>query len=111
MAQRVVVFHYKLTNAKGKVLDSSEGHEPLGYIEGKEQIIEGLEKQMKILNSGDKKTIFVPAAEAYGLKEPSNRHPLAGVDLTFDVEIVAMREATADEIKHGHVHGEHGHAH
>ena len=32
-------------------------------------------------------------------------HPLAGQALTFDVEIVAVREATADEIAHGHIHG------
>jgi FKBP-type peptidyl-prolyl cis-trans isomerase SlyD len=32
-------------------------------------------------------------------------HPLAGQTLHFDVEIVEVREATADEIAHGHVHG------
>lgn len=31
-------------------------------------------------------------------------HPLAGVMLNFDVEIVAVREATAEEVAHGHVH-------
>lgn len=39
-------------------------------------------------------------------------HPLAGKTLTFDVEVVEVREATADEIAHGHVHGAggaHGH--
>jgi FKBP-type peptidyl-prolyl cis-trans isomerase SlyD len=38
-------------------------------------------------------------------------HPLAGVDLTFDVTIVAVREATKDELGHGHVHGPGGHHH
>lgn len=38
-------------------------------------------------------------------------HPLAGVTLTFDVEIVEVREATADEIAHGHAHGIGGHHH
>lgn len=32
-------------------------------------------------------------------------HPLAGVDLTFDVEIVSARPATPEEISHGHAHG------
>jgi len=32
-------------------------------------------------------------------------HPLAGEDLTFAVEIVQKRPATADELAHGHVHG------
>ncbi|WP_420820267.1 FKBP-type peptidyl-prolyl cis-trans isomerase [Seongchinamella sediminis] len=31
-------------------------------------------------------------------------HPLAGVDLNFDVEVVSVREASDEEIAHGHVH-------
>ncbi len=38
-------------------------------------------------------------------------HPLAGQDLTFDVEITEVRAATAEELDHGHVHGEGGHHH
>jgi FKBP-type peptidyl-prolyl cis-trans isomerase SlyD len=38
-------------------------------------------------------------------------HPLAGMDLTFDVTIVGVREATPDELGHGHVHGPGGHHH
>jgi FKBP-type peptidyl-prolyl cis-trans isomerase SlyD len=32
-------------------------------------------------------------------------HPLAGEHLNFDVEVVDVRPATADEIEHGHIHG------
>jgi FKBP-type peptidyl-prolyl cis-trans isomerase SlyD len=38
-------------------------------------------------------------------------HPLAGKDLHFEVEVTAVREATEEEIAHGHAHGAHGHAH
>lgn len=38
-------------------------------------------------------------------------HPMAGKDLQFDIEIVEVREASAEEIAHGHVHGEGGHHH
>ena len=38
-------------------------------------------------------------------------HPMAGKDLHFDVEIVEVREASAEELQHGHVHGEGGHQH
>jgi FKBP-type peptidyl-prolyl cis-trans isomerase SlyD len=38
-------------------------------------------------------------------------HPLAGKDLSFDVEITAVREASPEEVTHGHVHGEGGHHH
>jgi FKBP-type peptidyl-prolyl cis-trans isomerase 2 len=35
-------------------------------------------------------------------------HPMAGKDLHFDVEIVEVREASAEELEHGHVHGDGG---
>jgi FKBP-type peptidyl-prolyl cis-trans isomerase SlyD len=35
-------------------------------------------------------------------------HPMAGKDLFFDVEIIAMRAATPEEMTHGHAHGAHG---
>jgi FKBP-type peptidyl-prolyl cis-trans isomerase SlyD len=38
-------------------------------------------------------------------------HPLAGVTLTFQVEVVGVRDATAEELAHGHVHDGHGHHH
>lgn len=38
-------------------------------------------------------------------------HPLAGVDLEFDVELVDSREATSEELSHGHAHGPGGHHH
>ena len=38
-------------------------------------------------------------------------HPLAGQDLTFAVEIMERRDATAEEMTHGHAHGPHGHSH
>ena len=38
-------------------------------------------------------------------------HVLAGVELNFEVKIVDVREASAEDIEHGHVHGPHGHQH
>ncbi len=38
-------------------------------------------------------------------------HPLAGMDIVFDIELLEVREATSEEIAHGHVHGEGGHHH
>jgi FKBP-type peptidyl-prolyl cis-trans isomerase SlyD len=38
-------------------------------------------------------------------------HPMAGVTLNFDVEVTDVREATAEELDHGHVHGPGGHHH
>jgi len=38
-------------------------------------------------------------------------HPLAGVQLHFDVEVIDVRDASPEELDHGHVHGAHGHHH
>ncbi|UCC57318.1 MAG: peptidylprolyl isomerase [Gammaproteobacteria bacterium] len=38
-------------------------------------------------------------------------HPLAGVQLNFDVKVIAVRDAEEEEITHGHVHGPGGHHH
>jgi FKBP-type peptidyl-prolyl cis-trans isomerase SlyD len=38
-------------------------------------------------------------------------HPQAGKTLTFDLEVVEVREATPEEIAHRHVHGPGGHSH
>lgn len=38
-------------------------------------------------------------------------HPLAGVELNFDVEVMEVRQATDEEVSHGHVHGPGGHHH
>jgi FKBP-type peptidyl-prolyl cis-trans isomerase SlyD len=38
-------------------------------------------------------------------------HPLAGKELNFEVEVIEVREATKEELEHGHVHGPGGHHH
>ncbi len=153
----VASFHYTLTDGSGKVLDSSEGHEPLSYLHGAGNIVPGLEDALTGKVVGDKLKVSVNAAEAYGLRDdnlvqelPSNmfsgidnievgmefhaeteqglqvvtvtkvegdqvtidgNHPLAGVDLNFDVEITEVRAATEEELNHGHAHGAGGHHH
>ena len=38
-------------------------------------------------------------------------HPLAGKHLNFEIQIADVRQATEEELSHGHVHGPHGHGH
>ncbi len=46
-----------------------------------------------------------------GMVTVDGNHPLAGMSVRFDAEILEVRAATEEEIAHGHVHGEHGHHH
>ncbi len=39
-----------------------------------------------------------------------SNHPLAGLTLNFELKVMAIRDATTEELEHGHVHSEHGHA-
>jgi FKBP-type peptidyl-prolyl cis-trans isomerase SlyD len=41
----------------------------------------------------------------------SGNHPLAGQTLTFTIEVLEVRLASADELSHGHAHGPGGHHH
>jgi len=61
-------------------------------------------------SGGDVQVVTVVGVEGDTVKLDGN-HPLAGVALNFDVTVVDVREATADELSHGHVHGEDGHSH
>lgn len=55
--------------------------------------------------------VFVVTALSEAEATLDGNHELAGVDLTFDVEMMDSREATAEELAHGHAHGPHGHSH
>lgn len=153
---KIVVFHYTLTNDAGEVLDTSRDGEPMPYLHGHDNIVSGLERGLLGRGVGDALTVVVPPEEGYGVAsgagpqpvprsafpegmavEPGMHfgaegpdgetmmlwvtevgdeevwvdtdHPLAGVTLTFEVEIVAIRDATPDELTHGHPHGPDGH--
>ena len=59
---------------------------------------------------GDMLTVTVTKIEGDDITVDGN-HPLAGIALNFDVKIADIREASAEEIEHGHVHGPGGHHH
>ena len=151
MSRNVITFHYTLRDTRGAVIDASVGGEPISFLEGAGQIVEGLEEGLRGLAPGTKAHIGVPAAKAYGDHDDSQvqrvlrallpiegevkpgdqfragadayapivtvravvgdellldaNHPLAGVDLEFEVEVLAVRAATNEECEHGHAHG------
>jgi peptidylprolyl isomerase len=61
-----VKVHYKGTLPDGQLFDSSEGREPLEFQLGSGQVIKGFDDGVTGMEIGDKKTIHIPNAEAYG---------------------------------------------
>ncbi len=82
---------------------------PKEMFEGSEEIAVGTQFHAQ---SPDGQAVVVTVVE---VKDEAvvidGNHALAGVDLNFDVKIMDVREASEEEIAHGHVHGEHGHQH
>jgi FKBP-type peptidyl-prolyl cis-trans isomerase SlyD len=67
--------------------------------------------QVQGQDDGGTPAIFtVVAVEGENVKLDGN-HPLAGMTLNFDVKVGDIRDATAEELDHGHVHGPGGHHH
>lgn len=155
--QKVVSIHYELISDSGEVIDSSKGKEPLTYLHGSGQIIQGLENALLDKEKGNQFNIAISPEEGYGrrsdklvkkvsLSQFENKkqvkvgvqfeiqgghgfqigtvtkieddevtldlnHPLADQTLHFDVTVTDVRDATQEELDHGHVHGPGGHHH
>lgn len=149
--KKVASIHYTLKDDTGEVIDSSQGAEPLTYLQGAGNIIPGLEQALAGKAVGDKLEVSVEPEQGYGevhdemiqtvprdafqgvesievgmrfqaqtaggpvsvvVTEVSDEnvtvdgnHPLAGQNLHFTVEVVEIRDATDEELQHGHVHG------
>lgn len=147
---KVVEIHYTLTNDEGETLDTSDGREPLAFLQGAGNIIKGLEAALTGKSIGDKFDVTIEPADGYGehqkeavqqvpiaafegienleaglrLQAQTDRgpipvtitavdettvtvdanHELAGVRLHFAVSIEAIRDASEEEVSHGHVH-------
>jgi FKBP-type peptidyl-prolyl cis-trans isomerase SlyD len=153
---KVVTIDYTLTDKDGVVIDTSEGDEPLAFIQGTGGIISGLETALEGHNPGDNLKVTIAPEDAYGERDEDlvqvvkteifnnpeqlevgaqfearsgdthrvftimeitgndvkidGNHPLAGVTLNFDVTVKDVRDATTDELSHGHAHtGGHHH--
>lgn len=153
----VVSIHYTLTGDDGEIMDSSDGQDPLTFLQGHGNLIPGLEKALEGKTKGEALKVTIAPEDGYGpyrdelVQEipKSNfdpgqplavgdqfqvetevgplvvtvteikgdnvsidgNHPMAGKTLNFDVKIEEVKEATEEELAHGHAHGPGGHDH
>jgi FKBP-type peptidyl-prolyl cis-trans isomerase SlyD len=81
---------------------------PKRTLQGSGEIKKGMQFQAR---TDDGMRLFTVTAVVGDMVTLDGNHPLADQTLHFDVTIVGVREATAEELEHGHVHGAGGHHH
>jgi len=137
---KIASLGYTLKNDDGQVLDQADKEQPFLYMHGTGGIIKGLEKALEDKSTNDSFNLIVAPEDAYGERDANlteavprtmfegiddkelasvegdtinidANHPLAGETLHFEVEVLDVRDATEDEIAHGHPHMEGGCGH
>ncbi len=83
-----VKVHYTGRLTSGEQFDSSAGREPLEFTVGGGQMIKGFDAAMPGMSVGEKKTINIAAADAYGEKDPNAviEFPLSNVPADMKLE-------------------------
>lgn len=94
--------------AYGHYNDALVQEVPKEMFQGVDEIAVGMEFQAQ--TEAGINIVKVKAVNAETIVIDAN-HPLAGQDLTFDVEVASVREATEEELRHGHAHGVGGYQH
>jgi len=87
-----VKIHYTGTLDDGSQFDSSAGRDPLEFEMGAGMVIPGFEKGVQDMDVGEKKTIHIPAAEAYGERRE---------EMVMEFERVALPEGMTPEVGMG----------
>ena len=67
MPQKVITFHYSLSDADGVAIETSQGRDPVSFMSGVGMIVPGLEKEIVTFTDGEKRRVEVKAEEGYGL--------------------------------------------
>ncbi|MDB6099418.1 MAG: peptidylprolyl isomerase [Gammaproteobacteria bacterium] len=81
---------------------------PKRSLQGSGEIKKGMQFQAR---TEDGMRLFTVTGVMGDMVTLDGNHPLADKTLHFDVQVVSVREATAEELEHGHVHGAGGHHH
>lgn len=157
---KVVSFHYRVSEPGGELVEDSHAGSPVVYLHGHGGMLKGLEEALAGKQAGERVEVTLAPEKAYGnvrenadarispkhvvgyekkvklrpgmvvqIKTPQGprevtvlkvglktldvdtNHPLAGKTLRFEIEVVDVRDASEEELAHGHVHGDGGHHH
>ncbi len=95
-------------DAYGERRDGMEQRVPVKHMMGAKRWKKGMAGWIKT-DQGQRQFTVVKVGKF--MADVDFNHPLAGKTLTFDVEVMDVREATAEEISHRHAHGVGGHHH
>lgn len=95
-----VSVHYTGRLVTGEQFDSSAGREPLAFTVGAGQMIKGFDAAIPGMAIGDKKTITIIAAEAYGEKDPEAIIPFPKENVPADMKLEPGMQLTLSN-QHG----------
>lgn len=94
--------------AYGVRKEGSNQRVPIKHLLNKGRLKPGM--AVKINTDNGPRDVTIVKVGKFNVDVDAN-HPLAGIDLSFDIEIIDVREASSEELSHGHAHGVGGHQH
>ena len=89
-------------DAYGEFMDDRVQVIPRSMFEGIDTVEVGMQFHADVSSGPGVVTVIAIEGDAVTI---DGNHPLAGVPLTFDVEVIEVRLATQEELAHGHIHG------
>lgn len=90
-------------DAYGERVEGNVQRVPKKYFKESARLRRGMTATLSMKDGGQRSVTILKIGSS--VVDVDLNHPLAGRKLRFDVEIIAVREATAEEISHRHVHG------
>jgi len=94
--------------AFGEFREDSEQRVPISHLHGARKWQPGMQAVVQTQHGQQQVTVV---KVGHTMATIDTNHPLAGKTLAFDVEVTQVREASAEELAHGHAHGPGGHQH
>lgn len=92
-----VRIHYRGSLEDGSVFDESDQGEPLEFVAGSEEVIDGISEGVLDMQAGEKKRIVVEPDRAYGPRSDELEQWIPLADLPDDVEVGDRFEAVEDD--------------